>query len=119
MRYKMLRLGVVCFVFLLTQQVFAQRISRREYVESYKDLALKEMKRSGIPASITLAQGILESDCGNSVLAKKSNNHFGIKCHNDWTGGKVYHDDDRKNECFRKYKSVYESFVDHSDFLTG
>ncbi len=119
MRYKMLRLVVVCFIFLLTQQIFAQRISRKEYVESYKDLALKEMRRSGIPASITLAQGILESDCGNSVLAKKSNNHFGIKCHNDWTGGKVFHDDDRKNECFRKYESVYESFVDHSDFLTG
>jgi len=104
---------------LLPDLILGQRFTRSDYIESYKDIAITEMKRTGIPASITLAQGILESDCGNSQLAKKSNNHFGIKCHNDWTGGKVYHDDDRKGECFRQYKSANESFVDHSDFLTG
>lgn len=114
----MIRLALVCFVLVAPFTIHAQRISRSGYVEAYKDVAITEMKRSGVPASITLAQGILESDCGNSALAKKSNNHFGIKCH-DWTGDKAYHDDDRKGECFRKYKSAGESFVDHSDFLTG
>jgi len=89
-----------------------------EYIEQYKDLAVREMNRTGIPASITLAQGILESDYGNSTLARKANNHFGIKCHKSWAGQKVYHDDDRRNECFRKYNNVYESFRDHSEFLT-
>jgi hypothetical protein len=99
---------------------FAQtgrKITRQEYIDTYKELAMKEMERSGIPASITLAQGILESGDGNSTLARKSNNHFGIKCH-DWKGKSVNHDDDEKGECFRKYKSVEESFHDHSDFLT-
>ncbi len=93
-------------------------MSSIDYIKQYKDLAIKEMKRSNIPASITLAQGILESDNGNSTLARKANNHFGIKCHN-WKGRKIYHDDDKKDDCFRKYKSVYESFKDHSDFITG
>jgi LysM repeat protein len=75
------------------------------------------MLRSGVPASITLAQGMLESDNGNSTLAREANNHFGIKCHNDWKGQTIYHDDDRQGECFRKYKSAYESYQDHSDFL--
>jgi len=88
-----------------------------EYIDQYKDLAIKEMKRVGIPASITMAQGILESGNGNSTLARKSNNHFGIKCHSDWKGKRVYHDDDAKGECFRKYKTVYESYIDHSEFL--
>jgi LysM repeat protein len=92
-------------------------LDRKDYIKNYKDLAIREMKRSGIPASITLAQAVLESDNGNSTLAQKANNHFGIKCHNGWKGGKVYHDDDRRNECFRKYKNVYESYVDHSDFI--
>jgi LysM repeat protein len=96
----------------------SQKITRAEYIETYKDLAVKEMQRTGIPASITLAQGILESGDGNSTLARKGKNHFGIKCHSDWKGKKIYHDDDLKNECFRKYKSVYESYRDHSDFLT-
>jgi len=74
------------------------------------------MKRSGIPASITLAQGMLESQYGNSMLAKKANNHFGIKCHS-WKGRKVYMDDDKRHECFRKYGSVYESYKDHSNFI--
>lgn len=92
-------------------------ISESQYISKYSELAVKEMKRAGIPASITLAQGMLESGNGNSTLARKSNNHFGIKCHNDWNGKRVYHDDDRKGECFRQYKTVYESYIDHSDFL--
>ena len=78
---------------------------------------MREMVRVGIPASITLAQGCLESNNGNSTLAVKGNNHFGIKCH-DWTGRKIYHDDDRRGECFRKYASAYDSYMDHSEFLT-
>lgn len=93
-------------------------ISESQYINKYSELAVKEMKRVGIPASITLAQGMLESGNGNSTLARKSNNHFGIKCHNDWNGKRVYHDDDRKGECFRHYKSVYKSYIDHSNFLT-
>ena len=108
------------FLILLTSQtvVIAQekRITRKEYIELYSDWAIREMKRTGIPASITLAQGCLESDDGNSWLAKEANNHFGIKCHS-WEGEKVYKDDDAKNECFRKYKSAKESFDDHGDFL--
>lgn len=88
-----------------------------EYAKKYGLVAVKESQRSGVPASITLAQGILESGNGKSVLARKSNNHFGIKCHRDWDGKRVYHDDDEKNECFRKYPSVYQSYLDHSNFL--
>jgi LysM repeat protein len=90
-----------------------------QYIRKYKDLAIQEMNRTGIPASITLAQGMLESDYGNSTLARKGNNHFGIKCHNGWKGKKIYHDDDRRNECFRKYEDVYQSYIDHSKFLTS
>ncbi|MCK5170864.1 MAG: glucosaminidase domain-containing protein [Bacteroidales bacterium] len=92
-------------------------LDRKEYINRYKDKAIKEMYRSKIPASITLAQAMLESDNGNSTLARKANNHFGIKCHNGWKGGKVYHDDDKRNECFRKYNSVFDSYKDHSDFI--
>ena len=95
----------------------AQRITIQEYIETYKDLAVKEMKRTGIPASITLAQGILEAEAGNSDLVKRSNNHFGIKCKTGWSGDSVRHDDDEKQECFRKYATAYESYIDHSDFL--
>ena len=94
-----------------------EKISREQYIEEYAELAMKEMARTGIPASITLAQGCLESDNGNSRLAVKANNHFGIKCH-DWNGQTIYHDDDKRNECFRKYKSAYDSYMDHSEFLT-
>lgn len=87
------------------------------YIESYATLAVEEMYRSGVPASITLAQGLLESRYGLSELAVQGNNHFGIKCHSNWNGGKMYYDDDRKGECFRVYSSVEESFRDHSDFL--
>ncbi len=87
------------------------------YIQSYKDLAINEMKRTGVPASITLAQGMLESDYGRSTLARTANNHFGIKCHNDWKGQSVRQHDDRRNECFRKYQKIEDSFYDHSDFL--
>ena len=91
--------------------------ARQEYIAKYQLLAIEEMGRSGIPASIKMAQAILESGNGNSELSRKSNNHFGIKCKRSWKGGKVYYDDDRKNECFRKYKSVEDSYIDHSNFL--
>lgn len=90
---------------------------QKAYIERYSEIAVAEMYRSGVPASITLAQGLLESGYGRSELAVKSNNHFGIKCHNGWQGGKVYHDDDAKGECFRKYDTPEESYRDHSDFL--
>ncbi len=89
------------------------------YIRKYAPLAVKEMHSYKIPASITLAQGVLESGNGRSQLASKSNNHFGIKCHRGWKGGRVYHDDDEKGECFRKYKYVESSYEDHSKFLTG
>ena len=95
----------------------AQTSARSRYILKYSQIAVDEMNRSGIPASITLAQGILESGNGLSVLAKKSNNHFGIKCHGTWTGEKVYHDDDKERECFRSYKKVSHSYEDHTDFL--
>ena len=92
-------------------------MTREEYIDKYKDEAIYQMKKYKIPASITLAQGILESGDGNSELAKKSNNHFGIKCHSYWQGERVYHDDDKKDECFRKYNKVRDSYDDHSEFL--
>ncbi|OFY90944.1 MAG: hypothetical protein A3K10_17550 [Bacteroidetes bacterium RIFCSPLOWO2_12_FULL_31_6] len=94
-----------------------RRITREEYIELYKEDAIREMQKSGVPASITLAQGILESGDGNSPLAVYAKNHFGVKCHKNWEGETMRIDDDEKNECFRKYKSVYESFRDHSEFL--
>ncbi len=95
----------------------AERQTREEYVEKYKAIAIAHMERYGIPASITMAQGILESDSGNSRLSRSSNNHFGIKCKKSWTGDKVYYDDDAKGECFRAYPSVEASYQDHADFL--
>ncbi len=93
------------------------RITAEQYIEQWKAVAVKKMKEHGIPASITLAQGLLESGNGNSELARKANNHFGIKCTPDWTGGKSYHDDDAKNECFRKYNDAAQSYEDHAKFL--
>ena len=93
------------------------RQTREEYIDRYKSIAVAHMERYGIPASITMAQGILESDCGNSLLSMKSNNHFGIKCKRNWTGDKVYHDDDAKGECFRSYPTVEASYQDHAEFL--
>jgi LysM repeat protein len=100
---------------LVSSKTPAQSV--QEYVNTYKDLAVTEMNRTGIPASITLAQGIIESDCGHSSLARQANNHFGIKCHDDWTGASVKHDDNSRNECFRKYARAEDSFYDHSDFI--
>ncbi|MBI9057504.1 glucosaminidase domain-containing protein [Labilibaculum sp. DW002] len=103
--------------FFISSSIFAKGYTRQQYIHKYKDLAIKEMMRTGIPASITLAQGLLESGNGNSQLATKANNHFGIKCH-DWTGPSVKMDDDKRNECFRKYDRPYDSYKDHSKFLT-
>lgn len=111
---------IIIILLFISTSVIAQRkkLTREDYINTYKELAMKEMQRTGIPASITLAQGMLESGNGNSTLAVKANNHFGIKCH-DWKGPSVRHDDDKKRECFRKYKSAEKSYYDHSDFLTG
>ena len=91
---------------------------RKWYIKTYSGFAVQQMKKYKIPASIILSQGLLESGAGASTLALKSNNHFGIKCHQEWRGKKVYHDDDEKGECFRKYKNPIESYKDHSEFLT-
>lgn len=92
-------------------------LSKKEYVTVYEKIAIQQMNQYKIPASITMAQGILESGSGNSSLAKTANNHFGIKCHTDWKGEKVYFDDDTQNECFRSYTKVEDSYIDHSMFL--
>ena len=103
---------------LIPLTLTAQRITPEEYIQTYKDIAMREMKTYKIPASITLAQGLLESGAGNSVLAREAKNHFGIKCHKGWEGDTYTMDDDAKDECFRKYKNAEESFKDHSEFLT-
>lgn len=97
--------------------VNAQEDAYREYIKTYKGIAVKHQKKYGIPASITLAQGLLESDAGRSRLARKANNHFGIKCGNDWRGRKIKHNDDKKRECFRRYKRAKHSYEDHAKFL--
>jgi LysM repeat protein len=104
-------------ILLLPLFTFAQNKVTKDYVEKYKGIAIREMKRTGIPASITLAQGILESASGESILAKNANNHFGIKCKTEWNGPKIYKDDDTKHECFRVYPNADSSFRDHSNFL--
>lgn len=106
---------IILLVFSLTAH--AQKEKTEAYIARYKEVAIQEMIRSGVPASITLAQGILESQSGESDLVKRSNNHFGIKCKPEWTGPRTYHDDDEKGECFRVYDSPENSFKDHSDFL--
>jgi GR25 family glycosyltransferase involved in LPS biosynthesis len=108
---------VLSFIMLISfSEISSQNLTRKQYITKYSSLAVKQMRQYKIPASITLAQGILESNNGNSKLALKANNHFGIKCHG-WEGKKIFEDDDKKNECFRKYKSPLESFKDHSIFL--
>lgn len=110
----------VCLLALaavLTVAAGSGRNAAHEYIGRYSDVAVQEMYRSGIPASITLAQGLLESGQGRSRLATEGNNHFGIKCHKDWQGERIYADDDAKGECFRKYPSAADSYRDHSDFL--
>ena len=110
---------VCCLAGMALSLGAAQRKNKayEDYIRQYRKIAVEEMKRYHIPASITLAQGLLESGAGRSELARKSNNHFGIKCHSDWRGGRVYHDDDLRGECFRKYKRVEDSYDDHSRFL--
>ena len=100
-------------------QTAQQKTLAEAYLEKYASFAVEEMQRSGVPASITLAQGMLESSYGNSELAVKANNHFGIQCHNDWTGKRYEHMDAGELRQFRKYKSVLESYADHSDFLAN
>lgn len=108
--------GILLFAF---QCLHAQGPPHRQaYIERYHQVAIREMQQYGIPASITLAQGILESGDGRSKLAVQANNHFGIKCHLEWEGERVYHDDDKDDECFRKYDHPEDSYRDHSLFLT-
>jgi hypothetical protein len=108
--------GLLASTFLQAQ--VGEKMTRDEYVSTYSELAMREMIRTGIPASIKLAQACLESNNGNSRLALRANNHFGIKCH-DWEGKRIYQDDDERRECFRSYPSAYDSYMDHSDFLSG
>ena len=110
-----MRSGLLLLFSLVCLFGFTQ-ITQEQYIAKYASIAVKEMKRAGVPASITLSQGILESGSGNSYLAREGNNHFGIKCH-DWKWDKIYADDDAKNECFRKYNNAEDSYRDHSDFL--
>lgn len=104
---------------LLNTSLYSQNITRDQYISQWQVLAIEEMNRSGIPASIKMAQGCLESGNGNSELSRTSNNHFGIKCKKGWRGKKVYYDDDHKDECFRSYRSVKDSYIDHTNFLMG
>lgn len=114
------RSAIACLLIIATSVATAQpREFVIEYINTYKALAISEMQRTGIPAAIKLAQGIHETDAGNSVLVRKSNNHFGIKCKSTWTGAKVYHDDDARGECFRSYTKPLDSYMDHSNFLKG
>jgi LysM repeat protein len=113
-----MKLALFILLLISSSLLSVSQISRTEYIQRYQVLAIEEMNRSGVPASITIAQGCLESADGNSELSRKSNNHFGIKCKTGWKGKKVYYDDDAKNECFRKYKTVEDSYIDHSNFLT-
>jgi len=110
---------ILFFSFACFHKAFAQYMTQQEYVQKYKDIAIEEMKRMGVPAAITLAQGLLETENGNSDLLKESNNHFGIKCKSTWTAETVSHDDDAPGECFRKYKTAEDSYRDHSNFLRG
>lgn len=110
-------IGFLGIVNAHAQTTQPRAISIEEYISTYKDIAMKEMIRTGVPAAITLAQGIVETENGNSKLVKKSNNHFGIKCKETWTGPSVSHDDDAPGECFRVYQTAEESYIDHSNFL--
>lgn len=114
MKYLRFRLFFLLFV---SVAAIAQDSAYKAYIETYSPLAIAEQQRTGVPASIKLAQGLLESGAGNGDLCMRSNNHFGIKCKTTWTGAKVYHNDDAKGECFRSYSSAEESYKDHSDFL--
>ena len=116
-----MRLFIAITVLIITSIFHMQGQQRQpryeEYINKYKTLAIKQQQEYKIPASIKLAQGLLETGAGTSRLAREGNNHFGIKCKDEWTGGKMYHDDDAIGECFRTYKSAEESYIDHSKFL--
>ena len=112
-------LTFVCLLGILSLQAQTRNKQYEEYIKKYRDIAVEEMKKYHIPASITLAQGLLESGAGQSALARKSNNHFGIKCGSDWRGKSVRYDDDERNECFRAYKHPKQSYEDHSKFLVS
>lgn len=114
--FRYLFIGLLCLC-SLTAGAQKRNKQYQDYIHKYKDIAIREMKRYHIPASITLAQGLLESGAGRGTLARKSNNHFGIKCGGSWKGKTVRHDDDARNECFRAYKHARESYEDHSKFL--
>jgi len=110
-----------CFLFIILSSLAVSAQSTwnaqfQQYIDQYKDCAIEQMLKWKVPASITLAQGLMESGAGKSRLAVQGNNHFGIKCH-DWLGATIYHDDDERGECFRAYSSAFESFEDHSLFL--
>ena len=115
-----MRIGItIIFCFALCTVLAQPPATIQQYIDQYKELAIKEMKRTGVPASIKLAQGIHETMAGQSPLVLKSNNHFGIKCKTGWNGPSVRHTDDARNECFRKYNTAEESYRDHSNFLKG
>jgi len=116
MKNNFLWIVVFCINFVSYPNTINADNTRQQYIEQYKEIAIRNMKSYGIPASITLAQACFESNNGNSILATKGNNHFGIKCHN-WSGATIKQDDDKRNECFRKYKNARESYQDHCDFL--
>jgi LysM repeat protein len=115
------KISLIALALFYCQSLWSQttRMSTAEYIAKYKDAAMQEMRESKVPASITLAQGILESSSGNSRLAKQGNNHFGIKCKKSWTGKTIFENDDALHECFRAYDSALESYRDHSNFLKG
>jgi hypothetical protein len=127
MRYSVLPAILFLFIILFScratrtglQEATPENHATSEYIEKYAPIAISEMKRTGVPASIKLAQGMIESDYGRSSLARIANNHFGIKCHSTWKGPVVYHDDDARDECFRKYSDPEQSYRDHSDFLVS
>ena len=116
---KKLKLFLILIISCLALQAQTRNKQYEAYIKKYRELAVEEMKKYHIPASITLAQGLLESGAGQSALARKSNNHFGIKCGSDWYGKTVSHDDDARGECFRAYKHPKDSYEDHSKFLAG
>ena len=113
------KLFLILIICCLTLQAQTRNKQYEAYIKKYRELAVEEMKKYHIPTSITLAQGLLESGAGQSTLARKSNNHFGIKCGSDWRGKTVSHDDDARGECFRAYKHPKDSYEDHSKFLAG
>ena len=111
--------SLILFLLLISSFQFTFADDAEAYIKKYRKVAIKEMKKYGIPASITLAHGMLESGNGKSRLAKKGKNHFGIKCTNDWEGRTIKEDDDKKNECFRRYRKAEHSYRDHSEFIAN